>query len=121
MALHAFVAPLLPGKTEEWRRWMGELNGARKQEFDDSRRRLGVRERTFLQTTPRGDFVVVTLEGDSPVDSLKRFAETNDSFSQWFAQRVRELHGVDLRDIVAAPAPELVIDTGALGTQRKVA
>ena len=121
MALYAFFAPLLPGKTEEWRRWIGELNGSRKQEFDDSRRRIGVRERTFLQTTPQGDFVVVTLEGDSPVDSLKRFAESDDSFSRWFSQMVKACHGLEFKEVLAGPAPELVIDTGALGTQQKVA
>jgi hypothetical protein len=36
----------------------------------ESRRQAGVRERTFLQSTPIGDFVIVTLEGDDPIADL---------------------------------------------------
>ncbi len=62
--LMAVAFPILPGKTAEWRAWMEELNGSRRQEFDESRRRAGVHERTFLQSTPMGDLVIVTLEGE---------------------------------------------------------
>ena len=55
MPLMAVAFPILPGKTAEWRAWMDELNGARSAEFADSRRRAGVHERTFLQSTPMGE------------------------------------------------------------------
>lgn len=121
MALHAFAAPILPGKTDEWRRFISELNGARKQEFDESRRRYGIHERTFFQTTPQGDFAVVTVEGDNAMEGFRRFAESGDPFSQWFSQKVKEFHGVDLMEILAVTEPELVLDTGAIGTQRRAA
>ena len=54
MPLMAVAFPILPGKTAEWRTWMEELNGPRRQEFVDSRRRAGVHERTFLQSDPDG-------------------------------------------------------------------
>ena len=66
MPMMAVAFPILPGKTAEWRAWMEELNGLARQEFDESRRRAGVHERTFLQSTPMGDLVIVTLEGDDP-------------------------------------------------------
>ena len=34
--------PLLPGKTDDWRKWVEVLNGPRRQEFIDSRRCAGV-------------------------------------------------------------------------------
>jgi low affinity Fe/Cu permease len=40
--------------------------GARSEEFAESRRRAGLHERTFLQSTPMGDLVIVTLEGEDP-------------------------------------------------------
>ena len=52
MPMMAVAFPILPGKTPEWRKWMEELNGSRREEFNDSRRRAGVHERTFLQSTP---------------------------------------------------------------------
>ena len=66
MSVMAVTFPILPGKTPEWRTWMTELNGPRHEDFVDSRRRAGVHERTFLQQTPMGDVVIVTLEGRDP-------------------------------------------------------
>ena len=66
MAMMAIALPILPGKTPEWRKFIEELNGPRRQEFADSRKQAGVHERTFLQQTPMGDLVIVTLEGDDP-------------------------------------------------------
>ena len=66
MPLMAVAFPIAPGKTAEWQAFMEELNGPRHQEFADARRRAGVRERTYLQATPMGDLVIVTLEGDDP-------------------------------------------------------
>ena len=57
----AVAFPILPGKTPEWRAFIEELNGSRREEFVESRRRAGVHERTFLQSTPMGDLVIVTL------------------------------------------------------------
>jgi hypothetical protein len=54
VAMLAMAIPILPGKTDAWHAFIEELNGPRKADFDASRRRLGVRERTFFQETPMG-------------------------------------------------------------------
>lgn len=113
MAMFAMAFPILPGKTEAWKRFTDELKGARKSQFDESRRRLGVRERTFLQPTPMGDFVVVTLEGDDPAGAFSKFSQGADEFTTWFRQQVLDLHGVDLARPPAGPLPALVLDSGA--------
>ena len=112
MALNAVVFPILPGKKPEWLQFIGELNGARRSEFAQSRIRVGVVERTFLQSTPMGDVVIVTLEGDDPARSFGQLMSSTDPFTLWFLERVKAIHGVDL----AAPMPDgspskLVIDT----------
>lgn len=112
MALMAVAFPISPEKTDDWRKFVGELNGARRAEFAASRKALGVRERTFLQPTPMGDMVIVTLEGDDPGKSFGRFVAATDSFTLWFLERVKEIHGVDLTHAVSGPMPELVVDTG---------
>ena len=119
MALMAFAVPILPGKTEQWRRFVGDLNGPRRGEYEESRRRLGIRERTFLQSSPQGDVVIVTLEGDDPAGSLRRFAATNDPFTRWFAQQVHEIHGIELAQIVLMPPPELAVDSEPGAAQLK--
>jgi len=42
MAPLAMTLPLLPGKTEDWKRWVQEMAGARLSEFQASRKRLGI-------------------------------------------------------------------------------
>jgi len=113
MPMMAVAFPILPGKTAEWRTWMEEINGPRRAEFLESRRRVGVRERTFLQSTPMGDLVIVTLEGDDPGRAFGRMLGADDAFSAWFVAKASAIHGIDLSVRQAGPPPELVIDTGA--------
>jgi hypothetical protein len=112
MALLAMAIPIAPGKTEQWKKFVAELNGPRRAEFVASRKRLGVHERTFLQHTPHGDLVVVTIEGDNPGKAFLDFGKSTDPFSSWFFQQVQELHGMDIRT-PPGPFPEMVVDTGA--------
>ncbi len=111
LALSAVAFPILPGKTAEWRAWMVELNGERRQEFVESRQRAGVHERTFLQPTPMGDFVIVTLEGDDPVRAFGQMMSASDAFSTWFLERAQAVHGVDLTVPMTGSPSELVVDS----------
>lgn len=111
MALMAVAFPIAPGKTDEWKRFIAELNGARRADFVASRKAMGARERTFLQPTPMGDLVVVTLEGDNPGQSFGKFVSSTDPFTLWFLEQVKEVHGVDLTQAASGPMPELVIDS----------
>ena len=120
MSLVTMAIPIVSGKTEAWRRFVDELNGPRRAEFEASRRRMGVRERTFLQQTPMGDLVIVTLEGDDAEHAFQRFVSADDEFTRWFVAQAKDLHGVDLTHAANAPVPERVIDTDSMA-QRKAA
>jgi len=111
MALLAVAFPIPAGKTEQWKKFIGELSGPRKGEFAASRKRLGVRERTFLQHTPQGDLVIVTLEGENPGKAFAEFGKGTDAFTMWFKQQVSEIHGMDLSAPPPGPMPEMVIDS----------
>jgi hypothetical protein len=110
MALMAAAFPILPGKTGEWRTFIKELNGPRREEFVESRRRAGVHERTFLQQTPTGDIVIVTLEGDDPGHAFGQMMSASDDFTAWFIDRAKALHGLDPSEPISS-RPELVLDT----------
>jgi hypothetical protein len=111
MALMAVAFPIAPGKTEDWKRFIAELNGARRADFVASRKGIGARERTFLQPTPMGDLVVVTLEGDDPAQAFGKFVSSKDPFTLWFLEQVKDVHGVDLTQAASGPMPQLVIDS----------
>jgi hypothetical protein len=114
MPLMAAAFPILPGKTAEWRAWMDELNGARRAEFADSRRRAGVHERTFLQSTPMGDLVIVTLEGDDPARAFGQMMSAKDAFTTWFIERATAVHGFDVSALPTGSPSELVADSEGL-------
>jgi hypothetical protein len=107
----AVAFPIAPGKTEDWKRFIAELNGARRADFVASRKGIGARERTFLQPTPMGDLVVVTLEGDNPAQAFGKFVSSKDPFTLWFLEQVKDVHGVDLTQAASGPMPQLVIDS----------
>jgi hypothetical protein len=72
---------------------------------------LGVHERTFLQSTPMGDLVIVTLEGDSPGEAFGRFVTSTDPFARWFIEKANEVHGIDIAQASSGLMPELVVDS----------
>jgi hypothetical protein len=114
MSMIAFAGPILPGKREQWDRFIAEINGPRHAEFEAANQRAGVRERTFLQQTPDGtDLVTVTLEGDHPETAKLRVANEDTDFARWFVQQVQEIHGIDLREPLPGPAPVQVAETAA--------
>ena len=106
--LTAVAFPIAPGKTADWRSFIAELNGPRHAEFVESRRRAGVRERTFFQSTPMGDLVIVTVEGDDPAQAFAQMASATDAFSTWFLETAKRVHGVDLAAPITASPSELV-------------
>jgi hypothetical protein len=114
MPMMAVAFPIVPGKTDEWHAFMAEVNGARRAEFIGSRSAAGVRERTFLQSTPMGDLVIVTLEGDDPGRSFAQMMGATDAFTTWFLANVQVVHGMDLSvPMPGGPPSHLVVDTGA--------
>jgi hypothetical protein len=119
LVLNAVAFPILPGKTAEWRDFIGELNGARHAEFVESRRRAGVHERTFLQPTPMGDLVIVTLEGDDPARSFGQMMSATDAFTVWFIERAKAVHGVDLAAPMTGSPSELVLDSDRVAVPAK--
>ena len=112
MALNAVVFPIVPGKTAEWKQFIDELNGPRHAEFVESRKRAGAVERTFLQSTPMGDLVIVTIESEDPGRSFGQIVSAKDPFTLWFLARVKEIHGVDLSQPMPDGSPsKLVVDS----------
>jgi hypothetical protein len=111
----AFVAPILPGKTDQLREAAQSHapGGHRREAYEASRERHGIkRELSWLQPTPMGDLTIVYIEADDPEATFAGLASSQDPFDVWFRAQTREIHGVDIEDGV--PAPELLLDFGAV-------
>jgi hypothetical protein len=73
-----------------------------------------VHERTFVQRTPAGDLLIITLEGDDPAASwTKIMATTPPDFAEFAA----EVHGMDV-NAPPPPLPELIFDSRAHKQER---
>lgn len=110
MAMLAVMVPILPGKREIWEKEIIERFTVTEREKTDAiREEAGVHERTFLQETPNGDFVILTFEGDDPAAG---FAHVMQSMPPELASVVAEVHGMD-PDAPPPPMPALVYDSRA--------
>ena len=94
MALLSMCFPILPGKLEKWQEMIDSWNDpSNKAETDKVREEAGVYERTFLQKTPNGDLVIVTLEGENPAEGFgKMISGMPDEFVEFGLGRTRFRH-----------------------------
>ena len=105
--------PILPGKKQIWLDMMAKLKEEpMKSTINASRNNAGVHERSFLQETPHGDFVIITMEGDNPMESFgKIMADSSMEQFNW-TEFAKEVHGLDL-DGPPPAMPTLVYDSQA--------
>jgi hypothetical protein len=111
--MFAICIPIVKGKEQVFKSFISELNSKYKADFNKSRKNLGVRERTFHQVTPMGEFAIVTLEGDKPEEAFAKFAAANDEFTKWFKGKVKDVHDLDLSAPPPGPMPMLISDSAA--------
>ena len=117
MALLSMCFPILPGKLEKWQEMIDSWNDpSNKAETDKVREEAGVYERTFLQKTPNGDLVIVTLEGENPAEG---FGKMISSMPDEFVEFVLDVHGFDMKG-PPPPLPQLVYDVAHKLLVRKI-
>ena len=92
MAAFAFTLPILPGQEETVRR-IGEAvsgQGELREEYEESRRRLGIsEEKIWVQRTPIGQALVVYWDTEDPQRTLRDIANAQDKFDKQFKQLIQ--------------------------------
>ncbi len=103
------VVPVTPGKTEDARDFMRELEQERKQDYDQSERRIGItKEVWYLARTPAGDQFVAYMECSDFGRALSVFSRSRDEFDMWFKRRLADSAGLDLNTPPSGQLPELL-------------
>ena len=98
MAAFAFTLPILPGQEEVVRRIGEAVSGELREEYEESRRRLGIsKEKIWVQRTPIGQALVVYWDTEDPQRTLREIANAQDEFGKQFKQLIQ----------TAAPALDL--------------
>jgi len=101
MASFAFALPVLPGQEEIVRRMGEAVSGEIREEYEESRKRLGIsEEKVWVQRTPIGQAIIVYWETEDPQRTLREMADSQDGFDKRFRQLIE----------TAAPAIDLTKD-----------
>jgi len=109
MAALAFVASILPGKQEAWRRFYQALEGSRRHQYEELHKRLHItKELVWLTEMPQGDVAIAYLEADEPEQMIPDLAASNLPFDCWFKEQLLELYGLDVEKQWAKQLNELV-------------
>jgi hypothetical protein len=102
-------APLLPGREEEWRRFVQEVVEERLPEYEQFRQRLGIRnESVWLMRTNGGEMAIAHLEADAPEWIAPTLATSTESFDAWLKERLSQLHGDALAHAPRRAAAKLI-------------
>jgi hypothetical protein len=109
MAEFAFAIPVVSGQEELDRKTLGEMSGARRDEYEAAARRAGItRQIVWHQQTPQGTVAVVYVEADAPLAALNEFGSSDEPFNRWFRDQMKEVHDVDISE--PGPPAEKVFD-----------
>lgn len=101
------LAPLAPEKVATWNAFISEATGPRKAEMEEFNRRHGLtKHEAWLAETPAGSFVVAIHEGPGAAELMPKLAQSSHPFDQWFASKLKEVHGMDVSKPPPGKMPE---------------
>jgi hypothetical protein len=101
--------PVLPGRSDDARGFMHELESTRKAEYAASERRIGIQKEVwYLAHLPSGDHLIVYMESPDFGNALGLFSQSQNAFDQWFKQRLADATGVDLNNPPQGTGTELL-------------
>jgi hypothetical protein len=109
MAEIVFATPIKRGKEDLDSETMGEIEGARRDEYVAALKDAGItRQAIWHQQMPAGDTLAIVYIEATDSDAPQRFASSEAEINQWFAQQMREGYG---RYVSGPPLPvELISD-----------
>jgi len=108
------LVPIVDGMLEEWKQDMRLLEGEHAQDMRELNARHGLTShRAYLAQMPDGSsWVVAVHEGPGADTFLQTIVESQHSFDKWFKDHIGRVHGINMDEPIAAPMPELMLDTG---------
>jgi hypothetical protein len=103
------ITPVLAGRADAAREFLGRLDGDRRADYARSEQRLGIsKEAWFLASRPRDVSLVAYIEAAGFAHSLHAFAASHDVFDVWFKHQLLHVSGVDLNEPGEMTLPELL-------------
>jgi hypothetical protein len=105
------VIPIVPGKSEGWRRAMQEIAGSRQEDFELAQERWGISSvSVYTASTRLGQVAVIRLQtNNSLIDLQLQIAASEEPFDRWLKEQFRVYHGIDLDGPAGGKEAERII------------
>lgn len=111
MGVFNFAFPVLPGREEQARAFAAEAVGAHAEHYTSLMKASGTTRVTWtLQETPVGSFILVWFEADDVGKIFEILATGTGEDAEWMRSRTMDVGGVDMREPVPGPQPELIME-----------
>lgn len=111
MSVYNFAFPVLPGKENEARKFAKEAVGSHAGSYTSLMKASGTTRVTWtLQQTPTGSFILVWFEADEVQKIFEILATRTGEDADWMRGRIRDVGGVDMREPMPGPQPELIME-----------
>ena len=105
------VCPILPGRVEEWRRFIQEMADERGEVHAESRCRMSIdAEHIWIHETTDSAIAILVIETDRPNQMLDLIKTSEWPFDSWFRQQLLAHMGVDVGISIHRYLPELVFE-----------
>ncbi len=107
----AFAVPIYPDRVQEYKQFIRELQEARRDEYVEARRSMGIRKvMLWVQHTRRGDLLITYYDCEDVGRMVEGLASSQKPFDVWFREQVERFHGVALEKGPGGDPPELILE-----------
>lgn len=107
----AFATPIYADKTGEYRQFIEELQSARRDEYVEARRQMGVKKvMLWIQHTRRGDLLITYYDAEDIGRLVEGLSSSERPFDVWFREQIQKYHGVALEKGPGGTPPELILE-----------
>jgi hypothetical protein len=111
MGVAVLVVPILPDMEESWRRFAQDLLEDHLGEYEALGRHLGIRRvRVYLVRMPGWDVISAYVEAENLEEAFRRLVALEEPFTEWFKEKLMELHGYDMGRQRMGSSPELIFE-----------
>lgn len=108
----ALALPILPGKRQQARQFMEQLEGPRRAEYELADREIGVVQETWFLQPAVGDGardnLIMYLTSEDLADTFGKFIAAEDGVLAYFKEQLLEVTGQDWNVPPDGPLPELL-------------
>jgi hypothetical protein len=101
--------PILPGKTKAIKEFFRKIKEEKYADYEKVQKKQGIiKERDFLQTSPKGDTLLIYIESENAQKTFEAFINSKDPFDLWYIGEMKKNTGVDFSQ-PGGSLPEMLI------------